>query len=286
MSIHYFAANLNLDNSGSPSIECVEEVSKEEVETMYELCDFTRQIGLAKEAYNIAVRNGRELLNFLNHKNLSIIYEKYRNKARIISEANRLVYNFCASIETFISYAKIVVKRKNEEAQKDFELFLNNIFDLNFEYRFFYKLRNYVVHYCYPYSQMEVLLPNTVKLVCERDLLLEYSGWGAIVSKDLKSLDKEIDISPYIEKELVLITVIFYRIYIYYIENYQMANSAVANFCRKYRLRDPVVLETDDDLHYGEKKFSPLPIEEIMEGIDNLKRNPNVKIVLTDMEVD
>ena len=84
-------------------------------------------------------------------------------------------------MRTFVDYAKTAVKRKGEE--KDFKNIISQIFDESLEYRFFEKLRNYIIHYSYPFIGIEMSAPDFVKIVCRKEYLQEYDGWGAIVKK-------------------------------------------------------------------------------------------------------
>ena len=174
----YYAASVEFSVEGKENIITIkDEISKEEFDKLFDSTRFLDNIGATKEAYKIAVQNGKELEIFLSDSEMKRnIFIEQNSPSNFVTNANRLTYNFCASIKTFVDYATISVKRKGENKFKSFDNLLKRIFDESIEYRFFYKLRNYIIHYSYPFTTLEVAMPDKVNLVCKKEHLLKYDG--------------------------------------------------------------------------------------------------------------
>lgn len=281
MCVKYYAVSIEKSSTNEETkIVVKDEIRKEEFENLFSVAAFLKDIMPAKEAHRIVIRNGRELLYFLSDKNLKDqLLIKKCNKRNFITDANRLTFNFCASMRTFVDYAKTAVKRKGEE--KDFKNIISQIFDESLEYRFFEKLRNYIIHYSYPFTGIKMSAPNSVKVICKKEYLQKFDGWGAIVKKDLASMPEEIDVRQYIEPLLVRLETINLMMYYYYAQDYCTANAAFASFKKKYHLKEPATMCIEGDFN-REKTIHPLSLEAIAEGIEELKHNPYVNLVYTD----
>ena len=186
-------------------------------------------------------------------------------------DGNRLLFNMCASFLTFIDYSKKAVSRK-EKAKENFKEFLGNAFDNSFEYRFFYKLRNFCTHYSFPFSTITVTDPGVVLLSCKKEHLLEYDGWG-IVKSDIEKLPEDIAICSYINELLTVITGIMIQTHYYFVEEYYIANKAIAELIEQYAIPSPIFAE---DTENGNKTLHPIPTENILTGMEIVKSHPSV----------
>lgn len=280
MSIKYYAVSIEKSStSQETTIVVKDEISKDEFENLFSVVAFLKDIMPAKEAHRIVIRNGRELLHFLSDKNLkNELLTKRCNKHNFITDANRLIFNFCASMRTFVDHAMTTVKRKGEV--ESFKRFVSQIFDESKEYRFFDKLRNFIIHYSYPFTGLKMEVPDIVKVVCQKEHLLEFDRWGAIVKKDLESMPEEIDVRQYIEPLLVRLETIYLMMYYYFAQDYCKASITFANFQKKYNLKEPSTMAIEGGID-GEKTIHPLSLVDIAEGIEELKHNPYVNLVFT-----
>lgn len=277
----YYAASIEQHTSNKKTTIIVkDEITKEEFENLFLVTDFLKYLMPAKEAHKIVIRNGRELLFFLSDKNLKEqLLVKKCSKGNFITDANRLIFNFCASMRTFVDHAITTVQRKGKE--QDFKKFISHIFDESLEYRFFDKLRNYIIHYSYPFVAIQMSVPDSVKIICKKEYLQEFDGWGAIVKKDFASMPEEIDVRQYIEPLLVRLESIYLMMYYYYAQDYCTASTTFANFQKKYDLKIPTTISIKGDLD-GEKTIHPLSLEAISDGIEELKHNPYINLVISD----
>ncbi len=281
MSIKYYAVSIEKSStSREPTIVIKDEIQKDEFENLFSIVAFLKDIMPAKEAHRIVMRNGRELLYFLSNKNLkSELLIKKANSHDFITDANRVIFNFCASMRTFVDHAMTAVKRKGEA--ESFKRFVSQIFDESKEYRFFDKLRNFIIHYSYPFTGLKMEVPDLVKIVCPKEHLLGFNKWGTIVKKDLASMPEEIDVRQYIEPLLIRLESIYLMIYYYYAQDYCKASTTFANFQKKYYLKEPSTLTMEGGID-GKKTIHPLPLVAIAEGIEELKHNPHIILNFTD----
>lgn len=282
MCIKYYAASVEKTSDRNVSVVVKDELKEEEFENLVSAAGFLKYIAPAKMAHEIALRNGRELLSFLSEKNLKYeLLQKKRDERDFTLDANRLIYNFCASMRTFVDYTTTAVKRKGKE--KDFGLFIRQVYDESIEYRFFYKLRNYTVHYSYPFSGVIMEAPDTVQMICKKEHLLEFDGWGAIVKTDLMSMPEIIEIRKYIEPLLVRLESINLMMYYFYARDYCETSTMYSDFQKKYGLKEPTLMSVEGEFN-GKKTIHPLPLRSVVEGVKVLQANPYVNLIISDGE--
>ena len=279
MCVKYYIAKVEVsDVSNESEIFVKDEISEEYFRTICNSISFLKNIEAPKEVHRILTRNGGELLFFLSEENVkkTILVNK-TNKDDFITEANRLTFNFCASMRTFVDYTLIAANRKGNAEHDDLKTMTSQIFDELPEYRFFEKLRNYIIHYSYPFGTLRKIAPDRVEFFCMKNHLLEYDAWGAIVKKDIELMPEEIDIRPYIRKVFPSLESIYLMIYYYYAEDYCNANSILANLQKKYNLEYPVIM-SENNADNKNKIIRPFPVKKIVEGIEMLKYNPFLDI--------
>lgn len=277
MAIAIHAAEVSIKN-GQTHIDVREQITPQEKSALLSENEFVKNLLPVKLSYRIMQKNAHEYLDFMQADNLWKCYVSSGNRIDVVEKANRLLYNFCASIETFISYTKIASKKKGKHAGELIERFCSALFDSHFEYRFFYKLRNCVIHYSYPYMNVRVSR-STISLNCSKQHLLKYDGWGAIVSKDLVAMEEDIDICKYVEKELAVLKEVYEAAYYFYAHDINNAHNTLQGFCKKYQLSSPIIIQIQDCDMTKPHTLHPIPIEEIMEGMQVLRQHPRTKFV-------
>lgn len=250
------------------------EITQEEIESFFQIFAFLGNIVPAETAYRIAEKNCNEFLAFMTKQNLSTLFKNGINEDILVTESNRLIFNLCASIITFVDYSKKGLSDRKSQ-KEEFESFLNRVFDSSLAYRFFYKLRNYCVHYAFPYASVEVKEPFLVDIYCRKSLLMDFSGWGSLVKKDLESMPEIIDIIALIEPLLGTIMGIDLALNYYFSDNYIHAFKSISNLCTKYGVTKPIFLLYDENENMS---LRPIPIRKILEGIDKLKMHPRISI--------
>jgi hypothetical protein len=131
-------------------------------------------------------------------------------------EANRFLLNYLSSFKTFLEHSETILKRKfgnNSTQIIDYKVMQSSIYDNNFSYRFFYKLRNYAQHCGLPlwFNYSTKKLDNSdeveVKILIyleKKQLLDSYDSWGT-TKTDIVKLTDRIDFFPYFNETTNLI---------------------------------------------------------------------------------
>ena len=140
----------------------IREISPSE---MLEIRDALGRIGEFENScnlYEICDSNYESILSF--HGQLATNYPPNRNRADefmkdAAQEMNRLLLNYLSSFKTFLDHLQTRYSRSPLKEHRYLTAF-NNIcstcFDMNFHYRFFSKLRDYVQHCGLPVQYVEI----------------------------------------------------------------------------------------------------------------------------------
>jgi len=276
----FYASNIKEEDGKELSITIVEEITETDFKSLMSAFDYMGELRPMDTAYKIMLRNANEFLHFTSEKTLKDIYFNHKtHESDIALNANRLISNFCASMQTFIDYANKAVGRKESKSKDSFSKYLSSLFDNEFCYRFFCKLRNFCVHYSFPYTTVVASAPNTITLECHKSHLKRFSGWGAIVSKDFSDLPDIVDLQGYFDKLLVLLTTIQLNVYMFYAEDIFNANKAIALFRDNHGLTAPTILEIDEN---NVRRIRPIPISNVIQDMKMIENHPNVSITFTD----
>lgn len=115
---------------------------------------------------------------------------------QIESSLNTNFFNVLSSFYHFIGYIEVCFKKWFGKSSQEVDFIVlkkSEYFDNYFEYRFFYKLRNYVTHCGIPIiflfdSRNKEGFVFTQTWYFSQDLLYKYNEWGK-VKKDLESQD-------------------------------------------------------------------------------------------------
>lgn len=107
--------------------------------------------------------------------------------------ANRRLSNFLSSFVSFTDHAKTYLSREygsESNELKEFKLTASHFFDNNFGYKFFSKLRDYVIHCGMPMVSLDIAIKQNkkiIRLLFDRDDLLSSFTWKAIIKPDLEA---------------------------------------------------------------------------------------------------
>lgn len=284
MAKYYYSADQILDD-GSPGFNIKSEIDYSEIKTILQECDFLEDISFVHFAYEIAIANGRDLFAFLNKNNLNNLYKRDNDFEKIGLIANRLCLNFCASLRLFIDRVDSIAKKQPDEIKASFKEFQSGLYDENFEYRFFYRLRNYTIHYTFPIQIISASMEDGVEVYCSREAMLKYKKWGP-VKTDILQLPESFILREYIEKELALLTALWMQIHVFYIDNYIAALKKIDEFAEKYTLKAPMYIVFDNrlqkDIPFEPDQMHPhfFQTHALMKGIELLNDIPGIQIEL------
>lgn len=134
---------------------------------------------------------------------------KYRFASPIINksvivEINKKFINFASMFKTYLDYYEVQVKQihgKDSKELKEFKGKCAKIFDKYFEYRFFYHLRHYCVHYKLPITKVNQNIEDKRRIFyIEKESLKNWNGWKSIIKPDIQNLSEDIDIKLFLTK--------------------------------------------------------------------------------------
>lgn len=152
--------------------------------------------------YKVSKLNSDELLQSILEFEKRLI----ENKVLIMNDdseklnTNRYLLNYLFSFRTYIDHLGTFIKREYGKGSKEIEEFkalTGKLYDENFAYRFFYKLRNYAQHCGLPIDNFEIkpsLIDGKYSVKINigfhtEKLLASFDSWGEILKKELKNFD-------------------------------------------------------------------------------------------------
>lgn len=156
--------------------------------------------------FEMMIKNVDEVLGVISAFEQKIDTFMYNTEMTpYVKELNRTFINALGSFLCFLNHYEYILKTKfaDDEIVARFKKICNEYFDNYFEYRFFYKLRNYVVHCNIPVSLLESN-QDVIRYTFYIDVknLLKEFDWGKIVKNDLERLNSNIEVKDLITRVL------------------------------------------------------------------------------------
>lgn len=151
---------------------------------------------------------GKQLENYKSERKIN--YSLYHSS---VNRMNRAILNYACSFRTYIDHLKNLIKKRgySEKSLKDTVLKkLNDLYNNNLTYNFFYILRNYCQHEGMLIGKISFSekMDEKVKtkvhydlkfIILSKHLLGNYDSWGDKIIKMLKE-NEEIDLSSLIKE--------------------------------------------------------------------------------------
>lgn len=175
----------------------LEELNKKQFDEISNCLEEIDLLLKVEDYFLIVEKNYNDLIKFisqnddkLNKEQLAaFLNENYLRKLKI--EVNRHILNYLSSARTYIDHVARLLKKIN--LSEEFELKISNIYDGNFSYRFYSRLRNYSQHKGIPltYVSCEVINNDVSKMIYAYDinfLMNDYNSWSS-VKEDLKKFE-------------------------------------------------------------------------------------------------
>lgn len=288
--MHYEIANFTHDEN-NPVIEFIAEIPEAEVNDLFDMYKYMTVYKQAHKLAELSVDNGIALQQYIK----AIYAGKYKNekdKEKLADTANRLTYNYCSSFGTLIDIYEKLLGKIDKAREKAFHSYTNELHSNNLEYRLFCHMRDYCVHYDFPYTNYSET-EKEIELVCTRTHLLKFDGWK-LAKNDIKGMDEKINLAKYIPKMNSLIYALFFDFLYHIADKIDRTSKIVEKLYDKYKPSIPFAIITlsneqydkiqkhELDLSADELKLNitEINIKLIKEAIDNLMRNPHVKVKL------
>lgn len=262
---------------GKNVLEVVDEIPYSEVRYMQGLFHFLGAFNITKMACEIVRENGVAYRRYMHEENLNALIGDH---SIIIREANRLIYNYASSIKTFIDISeRFLTKDFGPHARKSYhDDVQSKTYDNSFEYAFFAKLRNYVVHRMFPYTSINVS-GTGVRLHLDVEELLRWDKWHDLKGK-IRERGPRITPEDYVFRATASVYAIWIGFITYYGENIVSAWNAYGAFTEKWGMRGSVgfaEVENREDILHG-MNVNPLPLGELKECFELLRKHPSVEI--------
>lgn len=178
------------------------EITKEEYDKFVTSNETLGRIVSNYDYYEMLMSNVDEVLSVIHAFEAKRDSFVYSNEIEpYVRELNRTFINALGSFACYLNHYEYVLKTKYDDNSifDKFKKVCNTYFDSYFAYRFFYKLRNYVVHCNIPVTLLESTA-NCVEETFYIDVseLLEEFDWGKIVKEDLEGLEADIGVKDFI----------------------------------------------------------------------------------------
>ncbi len=141
---------LSILNKNICSIELLRKLSHEEATIIFDLMDKRAKYDYLENKINEVILNFKDFNNFLSASDNE---DSEQSRKLAFVQINRLFLNFLNSWKIFIEFTDKFYKRnfgKNSNEVEELTKISHRLFDDNFSYRFFSKLRNYSEHEYYP----------------------------------------------------------------------------------------------------------------------------------------
>ena len=132
------------------------------------------------------------------------------NRDKLVESIMAATVNWLTSMRMFLDHEETQLKRQYGESSSDFAKFkraTREAYDGQVGYRFAYEFRNYVQHCGLPLTHIVISPPSTpqpyvkqdVKMLLDRDALLNnFSNWKR-VKADLETMDQQFELLPLLD---------------------------------------------------------------------------------------
>lgn len=225
---------------------------------------------------NMTIESAKDLetyIIFLRNKNGRHSDLEINN---FLISGNKLLISFLSFMKIFVDVLSHAISKEDVQKLKNFKDFNSKLYDDLFGYRFFTRMRNYVVHYDMPLTSITDSVSSGITMKCDRDSLLEYNGWSS-VKKEIMQLPETIDILPYIMDAKSAIYALYLKSLETIVDKVVEANQKLATLCGDNNISSPLlIIITDED--YNHPEIEMLPIYLMYEFINDLNEHPNYNI--------
>lgn len=261
------------------SLCVLDEIDHKEIDTLLSYQKPAKEYKHLKNLYKMAVKNGNELLSFLEAVYSNDLLIQHMSGEDIHLEGNRLVANYCSFITMFIDQSKKVLSRKGKDKLSEFEKTCSELYDqVNFEYRFFVLLRNYTMHYDFPFSRYHQDFKGK-SLEFQKSRLLNFPKWKH-VKKDFEKMEENIDIRSFITPMNYNLALLLWKVVFLLAKDIAKGHEEAAKFITKYKLTNPGVVKynTSEELETGNVIWNPIDFKDLQSAFNDVMEHPGITI--------
>lgn len=271
-------ASIDLDSNNKKQFNILREIPESEMMELLGTFEWMHYLTRVRSHYDIVIQNGTELYDFIHPEKLAKSIASV-SPQKIGITANRMVFNYTATLRCYLDLMERLLKEKQEEWFPKFKKYTSQLYDSHAEYRFLYNLRNFIIHYEMSFTTVTADVESGAHVYCQKHHLLKWSNWQAACLKDLKNGPDSFEIHNMVYKMNIYLTQLLMCYIAGWGKEIESTYNAFTSFCRKYEVHTPTFLETDslDDLRQGKITMHPIPAGNLFDVIQYLKDNPFVR---------
>ena len=217
---------------------------------------------------NMISYNGQALSRFLNNSNIKSV----NSTMDVLELANKLIYDFAATFGSLLDYVeKRVIKKQSEDIKNEYDILKERMFQNN-AYKFWYYMRNYVVHYDIPFNRALSRLEGDkiiVEVISEKLHLLKYKDWKH-AKEYIANCPDIIDINSLIEPLLTIVNSYYFELVFLFRNKIINTYKQIEAFILRHKARTGIaIIAYQDEETYSHGKMATL-INLKLERIDKL----------------
>lgn len=274
--MYYRVGSIEQIKEGKHNVNIIREFTQQEYDVYAENARYLGVHLKNKHLYQLIVRNGEELENYLKtikDEELSAL----ENPDYIIFESNRLLMNYLSMLRTYDDHiSAVLTKTFNPQVKADFKSFLSELYDEFFTYRFMIRLRNLAQHFDIPISSF-TQRRNGNFVIMNREQLLGYDGWST-VKKEIKEMEDEIAIQGLGYSMNAIMKNAYLFVMQLYVEEIINACKWIASLQKEFSGKATVLVAANSLEEYESGKFNVIPMNSqlFIDAIHDLNELPNV----------
>lgn len=273
----YFLANLSEGESGI-HITTGSQISQQEYTQLFECFSFTGFYKICRSIKDMTLESADDIEKFLYTLQQSDIPIDESQADKQLTTGNKLLINFLSFIKTFFDVIKHAISQRSAADAESFSNLNKALYDEFLGYRFFARMRNYVVHYNMPLTIMEDTIESGAFMYCDRDQLLQYNGWST-VQKEIEQLPARINIIPYIAEAKVAISTLYLKSLETIVISAIEASEKISEVCERNKITSPVIVIAHDNAEVPTVKMFPL--QSLKEFFIDLKDHPHYELEIS-----
>lgn len=283
----YFAINKKTHVLGKHKLEVLGEIRAEDYMMIERSFSFISSCKSVEHIKDIVCHNKTVLKSYVSDEWIAKLSVDGVDVTSILTAANAYALNYATSIRTFLD-----IMHANLSTRKDDLKYMRNLesacFDKYFDYRLWYRLRNFIVHRSLPYTRIVQSLIDSSGVRCDRDFLLGWDGWGSI-RREIASLPERINLADYLDGTSISVEFLFAEYIACFGQEITDCSRLVSTMRKKYGITGGFMyakaksrehMHSDGILSHAD--IGMFPEREFLHYFNILKSNPRVTIVEVD----
>ncbi len=258
-------------------------VSQEEYAAFMQNFAFYGRYHQFREMWEICQEASRELTEFLSPGNLNgKLREKGVDREKVLTAANRLLLNYCTAMKILVEKIESYLSQERPAELGKFRELCAGFYDNHFPYRFFMRLRNYVIHNEMPFTKVVSSLERDCGLYMGRRHLLKWTGWNT-VREDLEKMEGEdLAVQPLLAETNSLLYVIYLQSLYYLAPDVTAALKNIQAFAGEHQLQlgrfEFVEFDSEEEFQGGKCRLYPVPWGKLSKCIQDMNKHPGIRI--------